>query len=79
MESSRDLYRRVRAGEVPTAELRERLYTATLYVLAFAFVLSQATARAVVRYTPAVLTTLKKLFATLSDAIPETGEPEPNQ
>ena len=74
VESSKNFVSRVRAGEVTSSEVLQRLYTATLYVLAVAYVLSLAIARAAVLYTPAVLTTLKKTFAYLSDAIPSGND-----
>jgi hypothetical protein len=64
----RDFYARVERGEVTYAEFRERLYTATLYVLAVAYLIG----RAVARFTPVVLSVLKKVLLNASNVIPET-------
>ena len=62
-----------------TDEVRERLYVATLYVLAVAYVLGGLTVKAVVTHGPTLLHYLKKALITLANAIPDTVKTEPHQ
>ena len=77
--NSKDFYSRLRAGEVTSAEVRARLYTAVLYVLAVAYVLGGLVAQAVVTYGPTLLHFIKRTLATASNAIPDTVQTEPHQ
>jgi hypothetical protein len=76
--NSKDFVARLKSGEVTSAEVRARLYTATLYVLAVAYVLGGLVIQAVVTHSPTLLHYLKKAFATLSDVIPDTVQTEPH-
>jgi hypothetical protein len=77
--NSKDFVSRLKAGEVTVAEVRERLYVATLYVLAVAQVLGGLVAKAVVTHGPTLLHYAKKILFTISNAIPDTVQTEPHQ
>ncbi len=77
--NSKEFYSRLRAGEVTSAEVRTRLYTATLYVLAVAYILGGLTVKAMVTHGPTLLHFIKKILTTASNAIPDTVQTEPHQ
>jgi protein involved in ribonucleotide reduction len=77
VENSKDFINRLKAGEVSGKEIRERLYVATLYVLAVAYVLGGLVAKAVVTHGPTVLHYLKKTLSTLADYVPEVAAAQP--
>ncbi len=77
MENSKDFFNRLKAGEVSGKEIRERLYVATLYVLAVAYVLGGLLVQAVVTHGPTVLHYLKKTLSTLADHVPEVTTAQP--
>jgi hypothetical protein len=69
--NSKDFLRRLKSQEVTRDEVRERLYVATLYVLAVAYVLGGLTVRAVVTHGPTVLHYIKKTLSFIADHVPE--------
>jgi hypothetical protein len=77
--NSKDFVSRLKAGEVTSAEVRARLYTATLYVLAVAYVLGGLAIQAVVTHGPTLLHFIKRTLAIVSNAIPDTVQTEPHQ
>jgi hypothetical protein len=77
VENSKDFFNRLKAGEVSGKEIRERLYVATLYVLAVAYVLSGLAVKTVVTHGPALLHSLKKTLSFLADHVPEVTTAQP--
>ncbi len=77
MGNSKDFFNRLKAGEVSGKEVRERLYVATLYVLAVAYVLGSLAVQIVVTHGPTVLYYLKKTLSTLADHVPEVTTAQP--